>query len=143
MKTPREVLLSRHRHVEPKLDEMRSSIAARPAVAPYQRLPVGLDRRASRVVFILWRELIWPCWRVWAGLACAWALIIALNLAAYEPATRVAGKTAPLSREELRALSEQRLLLAELIEPMPETAETPQSKPPGPRSERRPKFVNA
>jgi hypothetical protein len=46
MKTPKEVLLARHRDIEPKLDQIWSRIAARPAVAPYQ---------------LLWRELFWPC----------------------------------------------------------------------------------
>jgi len=120
MKTPREVLLSRHRDAEPKLDRMWSGIAARPAVAPYQ---------------LLWRELIWPCRRIWAGLACAWVVIVVLNLSSFEPAPHVAGMSAPQSREEIQALIEQRRMLAQLIEPMPSPSDKRKSNPPGPRSE--------
>jgi hypothetical protein len=124
MKTPREVLLSRHRNVEPKLERMWSGIAARPAVAPYQ------------IPAVLWRELIWPSRRIWAGLACAWVVIIALNLASSEPAPPVASKPEPPSREKMRTLIEQRRMLAQLLGPLPEPAETRKSGPPGPRSER-------
>ena len=114
MKTPREVLLSRHRDIGPKLERMWPSVAA------------VCDRRGSREVGahraplqLLWRELIWPCWRVWAGLACAWALIAVLNLASREPTTQVASKAQPPSRAEMQALIEQRRMLAQLIEPTP------------------------
>ena len=130
MKTPREVLLSQHRKVEPKLDEMWSSVAA------------VCDRRGPREVGahraplqLLWRELIWQCRRVWAGLACAWALIIVLHVASSEPATLVASKSAPRSREEMQALAEQRRMLAQLIEPTAEPSEKHKSELPGPRSE--------
>ena len=130
MKTPREVLLGRHRNVEPKLDEMWSSVAA------------VCDRGGSREIGahraplpLLWRELIWPCRRVWAGLACAWTLIIVVHVASSEPTTRDTGKTPPQSREEMQALAEQRRMLAQLIEPTAEPSEKHKSELPGPRSE--------
>jgi hypothetical protein len=130
MKTPREVLLSRHQDVEPKLEQMWPSVAA------------VCDRRGSREVGahrapvqLLWRELIWPCRRVWAGLACAWVLIIAAHVASSEPATRETGKTAPPSRDEMQAVAEQRRMLAQLIGPWPEPAVHRRAAVPGPRSE--------
>ena len=130
MKTPREVLLARHRGIEPKLEQMWPSVAA------------ICDRRGSREVGahraplqLLWRELIWPCRRVWAGLACAWTLIIVVHVASSEPTTRDTGKSEPPSREEMQALVEQRRMLAQLIEPSPEPVDKHKSIPPGPRSE--------
>ena len=130
MKTPREVLLARHRGIEPKLEQMWPSVAA------------VCDRRGSREVGahraplqLLWRELIWPCRRVWAGLACAWTLIIVVHVASSEPTTRDTGKTPPQSREEMQALAEQRRMLAQLIEPTAEPSEKHKPELPGPRSE--------
>jgi hypothetical protein len=119
MKTPREVLLNRHRNIEPKLNQMWHG-----ALVP---------RLAGNVV---WRELIWPCRRVWAGLACVWAVIAILNVASSEPATRMAGKAEPMSPEKMQALVEQRRLLTQLIEPLPEPERRRKSVLPGPRSER-------
>jgi hypothetical protein len=123
MKTPREILFSRHRNVEPELDRMWARITARPAVAPYRLPPT------------LWRELFWPCRRIWTGLACAWVLIIAAHIASSEPVTREAGKTATPSRDEMQALVEQRRMLAQLIGPLPDAAVHRRTAVPGPRSE--------
>jgi hypothetical protein len=125
MKTPREVLLNQHRHVEPKLSRIWHA-----ELAP---------RLSGNVV---WRELIWPCRRIWVGLAGAWVLIIAVHLATAEPVSQVAGKSAPaLSREEMQALAEQRRLMAQMIDLPP--AEHQKPNPPGPRSERRKERVEA
>jgi hypothetical protein len=118
MKTPREVLLSQHRHVEPKLNRIW-----------YRSLVPRLTGN------VFWRELIWPCRRVWVGLACAWALIIAVHLVSSETATRVAGESVPQSRHEMQALVEQRQMLAQMIEPAAESADKHKSSLPGPRSE--------
>ena len=139
MKTPREILLKRHQPVEPKLDGLWDD-----SLAPKLRLERTSARETlphARNVLLaagltLWNELILPCRRVWAGLACAWALIIALNVASYEPTPPVVSNTGPPSREEVRALIEQRQLLAQLIGPMPDPASRRTSHPSGPRSER-------
>ena len=83
-----------------------------------------------------WRELIWPYRRVWAGVVCAWLLIIGLNAASFERAPRVAGKVEPRSGEEIRAFVEQRRMLAQLTDSLPEPANTRRPNPPGPRSDR-------
>jgi hypothetical protein len=84
----------------------------------------------------LWRELIRPSRRIWAGLACAWVVIVALNLASFEPAPRVASKAEPRSRDEMQALIEQRRMLAQMIGPVPAPESTRTLIPPSPRSDR-------
>jgi hypothetical protein len=138
MKTPREVLLSQHRHVEPKLERMWSTVAA---VCDRRKSGEAGARRAP--LQLLWRELIWPCRRIWAGLACTWVLIFALHLASSEPAPRVAVKSAPRSRDEMQALVEQRRMLAQMIESPSELNVRHKPNPPGPRSERRREFLSA
>jgi hypothetical protein len=95
------------------------------------------ERNPTSVILqTLWRELIWPCRIVWAGVACAWLLIIGLNAASFERTPRVASKTEPRSGEEFRAFIEQRQLLAQLTDAVPEPANTRKPNPPGPRSDR-------
>ena len=87
------------------------------------------------IVQTLWRELIWPCRRVWAGVACAWLLIIGLNMASPEPLPQIIGKASPRSNEDFRAFIEQRQLLAQLTDSLPTPANTRKPSPPGPRSD--------
>jgi len=133
MKEPREILLKHHRSVEPKLGRMWA-----------ENLATELQSEATptrqnvflAVGWTLWRELVLPSRRIWAGLACAWLFIAVLNLASSEPSTKVASKVEPPSREETQALVEQRRMLAQLIGPLYEPANTPKRAAPGPRSER-------
>jgi hypothetical protein len=133
MKTPREILLKRHQTVEPKLGRMWVR-----DLAPGLRSKATPDHRNVflAVSWTLWRELILPSRRIWAGLACAWLLIAALNLASSEPAAKIASQSKPPSGEELRALIEQRRMLAQLIGPPSEPAYTQKRTAPGPRSDR-------
>lgn len=133
MKTPREILLQRHRAAQPRLDEIRRvAIAqlAKPPVARTEWLPL-------RALLTLWRELIWPCRRTWAGLAAVWLVLLTLQLASRDSAEVAARKTPPPSPEMLMVLRQQRLLLAELVErPAPRVADQPKSTPARPRSQR-------
>src|ERR1051326_3014278 len=54
-----------------------------------------------------WRELLWPNPAAWAGLAAAWVVILALNLASSNKSTSVAAAPAP-SPEVIEALHQQR-----------------------------------
>ena len=139
MKTPREILLNRHRSVEPKFDRLWDNSLA-PKLRSEPSSASAAETVRQNLLFAagwkLWRELIWPSRRIWAGLACAWLLIIALNVASYEPSPQVAIKAPPPSREEMRALIEQRQLLAQMIGLMPEPAGRRKSQPSEPRSER-------
>jgi hypothetical protein len=139
MKTPREILVKRHRSAEPRLDRLWAD-----SLAPKLRFELSSATAAEPVhqnlLFAagwkLWRELIWPNRRVWTGLGCAWVLIIVLNVASYEPSPQVAAKAEPPSREELRALIEQRQMLAQMMDPVSGPAGRRKSHPSGPRSER-------
>ena len=135
MKTPREILLRHQQAVTPKLDEIRRAVVAnlkeRPA-ARGQSLPVA-------VAFKLWRELVWPCRRTWAGLAAVWLVLVVFNLTHAERSQAVAGKSSMPPAEMRFAFQEQQRLLAELVGP-------PLAAPPAvparrqnhqPRSERR------
>jgi hypothetical protein len=134
MKTPREFLLNRHKSAESKLDRMCNETLApevrveRASLHPNLLIAIGCK---------LWRELVLPSRRIWAGLACAWLVIAVLNLASFEPATEVASQTKPPSHEEIRALIEQRQMLAQLIGPTLQPAEKHRRQSPGPQSERR------
>ena len=108
-----------------------------------KRREVGLatsEHDGRGLFFILartmWRELVWPSRRIWAGLACAWLLIIGMNVASTEPATRIASKATPPSHDEMQALIEQRRMLAQLTDWPTEPANTRKPNPPGPRSDR-------
>jgi hypothetical protein len=147
MKTPREILLERHQSAEPKLDRMWAETLAPAVAAVCDRRESGVKRGVGAhraplqgllftVGWNLWRELIWPSRRIWAGLAVAWLLILGLNMASSEPASRVVSKAEPRSGEELRAFIEQRRLLAQLTDALPEPANTRKPNPPGPRSDR-------
>jgi len=81
-----------------------------------------------------WHELLWPCPRVWAGLAAAWAVILVLNAATREPVHVAKAAHAPPPREILMALREQRRLFVELVEASP-PAEQSKTFTPRPRSE--------
>ncbi len=133
MKSLREILLKQHRSVEPKLDRMWNE-----TLEPELRgEPVREQRNVIMAVGLkLWRELIFPSRRVWAGLACAWVLLIAWNLASSDTTQRVASRTEPPTGMEFQALIEQRQMLAQLIEPMSEPPGKRKPSLPGPRSDR-------
>jgi hypothetical protein len=133
MKTPREILLKRHKSAEPKLDQVWNeslSTKLRSEGAPAR------ENVFLAVIRILWRELVLPSPRIWAALTCAWVVIAVLNLASSGPATEVASQAKPPSREEVRALIEQRQMLAQLIGSLPEPTYTQKHTSPGPRSDR-------
>lgn len=109
MKTPREILLREHRGASPKLDAIRAEVLA------------GINQpQPPRTA--LWRDWLWPCPRVWAGLAAVWLVILLMNLAAGNVPSHRA--TAPLafSRQQLLEAKRQQQMLAKLIFPR-ETAE--------------------
>jgi anti-sigma factor RsiW len=62
-----------------------------------------------------WRDVVWPCRRVWAGLAAVWVLILAGNVALREPSSAFAAKSAPAAREMIMAFKDQQMILSELL----------------------------
>ena len=138
MKTLREILLRRHRAVEGKLDRIRTKVLSA-EFGCGDALAEGTNRAAlnplSALALILWRELIWPCRRVWAGLACAWLLIIGLEVASAVSVPSAAAQTRKPSAQEIQSLAEHRRLLAQLMDLLPRPANTPKTRALGPRSQ--------
>ena len=132
MKTPRDILLARHRDMEPKLDHAR------------QRAVAGLSGAARKENFAhrflaSWREFFHIPRAAWVGLAAVWLVILGLNFAARETtastpsALRAETKRSP---ETLQALREQKRLVAELVGSLKDMdADVPRFVP-RPRSER-------
>ncbi|HUB87699.1 MAG TPA: hypothetical protein VMB22_07375 [Verrucomicrobiae bacterium] len=137
MKTPREILLERHQAAAPKLDAIRQS-----AVAAVCDRRISNERRsqttATMILKTFWLELVWPCRRIWAGLAAVWVLIFVFNLSQRDPSELMARKTPSPSPQMVLAFWQQEKLLDELMGPdKPPAVEPPQPFLPQPRSELR------
>jgi hypothetical protein len=116
MKTPREILLNRHRDAEPKLDDIREkammtlapSAGSNPSVQAGRLWPL-------RIAWTLWRELIFPSRRIWAALAAAWVVLLWLNLPGGDKTPRMVAEALPPDHEIQALLREQQEMFAELI----------------------------
>jgi hypothetical protein len=132
MKTPREILLARHRAVETELDAIRSEVVAQ--CHEGRRVTVTKSVLAY-LPLLLWRELISPSRRTWAGIAAAWVLILVVNFSLRDPGQDGAAKvTAP----EMMSFQEQQKLVNELLADrfVPVDFDRPKTFTPRPRSER-------
>jgi len=136
MKTPREILLDRHRNAESKLDAIRRDVLAEfvpaePAIeSPRPTPPFSFSMLRTKV----WRELVLPCRHVWVGLAAAWMLILGLHLAAGmgQTSSVTGNQVSRPGPEIIAAVRERRELMAQLLDPFTSLpAERP--KVPGPR----------
>ena len=125
MKTPRELLLGRHRAVEPRLDEARQNALA------------GLSRSTSAA------SAAAPSWLDWlkslrwhfAGIGAVWLAVAFLNTGgSAETTTAVAKKDIPSAHQLVTAMRQSRQQLLQLIEP---PAAEPAAAPPR-RSDSRP-----
>jgi hypothetical protein len=102
MKTPREILLQRHKAVEPQLDAVR-----RNALAALER--PGLADELREFVFSLRWHL--------AGMSAVWMAALLLHIdSAPGPATDAARNKIPAAREIMAALLENRRELLELTD---------------------------
>jgi len=106
------------------------------ARSPARRLTPGI------LLVTMWRELIWPCRRAWAGLAVSWLVLWGINLGLSD-APKTAMNAHPASAPAMfQALEEQRQILAELMPSAgSQPAEPPGRNQPRPRSERRDGFM--
>lgn len=110
MKTPREILFHRHDTADAKLDALRRDVVA-------QLPPMPTARRGPFPLFIgltVWRELILPARKLWAGLAAAWAFLLVANTQiSVTPSSTVSSQTnAPT--ELWQKYQEEKQLLVEL-----------------------------
>jgi len=117
MKTPREVLFTRHQTIAPKLDTVRREVLNAGFVREGRRVAVPKYRVAGTATLplLIWRELIFPCRRIWTGLAVVWILIFVMNLLQNDPSELIARKVSPPTPEMISAFRQQQRLLAELI----------------------------
>lgn len=134
MKSPREILLHKHRAATPRLDALRHA-----ALRPLNNKADTKERREPRRLLpLLWRELIQPCRGVWTGLAAAWVVIICFQFTAQESDSDTF-RTVQTTPEVIMAAREQRRLLSEMIaETEVKNIREPSAMPISrPRSERR------
>ena len=132
MKTPRALLLARHRPAKAKLDGIRQKILAAhlpsPAKQPAETLRAPFQFRD------LLRYLA-PLRLHLAGLAATWLLIALIRLSTPTSESVQVVEATP-SPEQVLALAEKRRLMAELMDlPMPTAVDRPKSFIPRPRSE--------
>jgi len=140
MKTPRELLFARHQAATPKLDAIRRAVVA--AEFNHQ------DTKAQSGPFVfvtwclggfnqVWLELIWPCRRIWSGLAMVWVLIFIVNFSQRDNISSVTGKPVR-SGEVIMSLQTQQHWLNELLadRSIPPDTERPRNLTPLPRTEK-------
>ena len=99
--------------------------------------PSALDAQSAS----WWRELLWPSPLAWAGVAAAWAVILALNSAAWSDADATAAARRPPAPPAVieMALAQRRQLMSSLFDTAPVEAAAPPPEParPQPHSQRR------
>ncbi len=138
MKTPREILFEHHRNAGPKLDAIRRRALAELPDAEAVETAVSAVRERQWIRAALekpWLGLIWPCRRVWAGMAVLWLAVLAANLQMRVTSPSVPrGQPLP-AREIVRALQEQQRFLTELLPatepqpaPLPRTSSRPRTE---------------
>jgi hypothetical protein len=136
MRTPREILLHRHRAAMPKLETLRRDVVRRMTA----RQPSRLTSWVLYFPWNCWCEMIWPARRIWTGLAATWLVLLLVNLSFR---TGTPQKTATISANSygfVLSAREQEELLGEFNGPLaPHKAAPPQQQPslPHPRTERR------
>ena len=132
MKTPREILSGQHRLAESKLDAIRSEVVAQ---CREGRRVVVAKSVLTYLPVLLWRELIFPSRRTWAGIAAAWALILVVNFSLRDPGQ---GGAAKVTAPEMMSFQEQQKLVNELLADrfVPVDFDRQKTFTPRPRSER-------
>lgn len=133
MKTPHDILFERHQDSKPKLDMIRSDVVA---LCREARRPAPFGNILKTFLLLLWRELIMPSRRTWAGLAVTWVLILAVNVALRDPGQP--GSSIKVSAPDLMSFQDQQKILNELLadRSLPVDGDRRQSFSPRPRSER-------
>src|SRR2546426_10810691 len=117
MKTPRDILLTRHLFANPKLDACRTK-ALSTAFSKVPSMAHHAHRKSHlpvRVALSAWRELIWPCRRAWAGMGAVWVLMWAVNWGLSDRHGASLNVPSTSASALLEALEEQRRMLTELI----------------------------
>jgi hypothetical protein len=84
----------------------------------------------------LWRELVFPCRRIWTGLAAVWFLLFIVNFSQRDGSQTMMAKSAPTA-EMMMTFRDQQKLLNELLADRspPMDAGRPRIFSPKPRTE--------
>jgi len=78
--------------------------------------PKAVRHLTPAMAFREWsRDVIWPCRRVWTGLATVWVLILAGNFSLHDHSQTLSAKSSPPSQEMIMALKDRQNILAELL----------------------------
>ena len=124
MKTPRELLLERHREAQPLLDAIRNEICA--GLKDHRPSPAGNTTFALEgFLTMAWQELFVSCRRYWVGLGAAWCVIVLSIVVGQSGGGRVQVVAAQRPEPVLQAMREQEQLRAELLG----SSSTPRSVP--------------
>jgi hypothetical protein len=140
MKTPRELLLEKHREVGPKLDRIRQTVLRRECG---WRGPTEAEVPVATLLAAGWYEkLLTVRWHL-SGLGAAWVLVILLTLSQSAPPAGVLVPHVALGRSSApvaAAVRQNRRLLSELLAPQTgaSVAAPSPSNPSRPRSQARP-----
>jgi hypothetical protein len=138
MKTPREILLARHRAAESELDAIRRAVVndLNNKDAKAQSPSDGFVSVFLRCLSMPWRELILPSRRVWAGLAAVWLLIFIVNVSQRDTVSSVTGKPVS-SAPVMMSWQVQQRWMNELLtdRSAPPDADRPRNVTPRPRTE--------
>ena len=142
MKTPREILTAQHRAAEPKLDAIRAGVLAAEFKAgpasSMSRLEDGgkLETGATSFFLLIWRELILPSRRIWAGLAAAWLLLFIVNVSQRDTVSSVTGRPVR-SQAVMMSWQAQQRWMNELLadRSLSPEADRPKNSPLKPRTE--------
>jgi len=127
MKTVRELLLNRHRSIQPKLDALRAKTTSELRVGASD-MEIAHAKPGLRLR--IWQELILPARRLWVGVAAAWCVIAFLHV------------SAPSAKPLLNAEAPRPPLEMITVFQYPDSAAVAELKPvwkertPGPRSDR-------
>ena len=144
MKTPRDILFARHQAAAPKLDAIRREVVAElnNKVTKEQRWPASLVASLLCCSNKLWLELIWPCRRIWTGLATVWILLFVANVSMHDGSQTVIAKSS--TTEMIMTFRDQQKWLNELLadRSVPVDAGRPRIFSPKPRTESM-KFLTA
>ncbi len=135
MKTPREILLERHKNVAPKLDAIRCECVGQASSLSRNKMS---ETGKMPVLLLVWRELIFPSRRIWTSLAAIWIFIFIVNFSMRDRSEVALAKIAAPSSQMILA---QERLLAELTETEPRIAEPAKTFSPRPSSERKIQIV--
>jgi uncharacterized membrane protein len=140
MKTPREILLERHRAAEPKLDAIRQATVA--GVCD-RRTPANVvgekwqsQTAATSILQLIWCELFFPSRRVWTVMAAVWLLIFAVNFSQRDPVSSVTGQPVRSPAVMMSWQIQQRWMNELLADRLtPSEADQPKTFLPKPRTE--------